>query len=152
MLAWNKTLLNNEYDIYMTRYKDTLISLSHRTKLARSLQPDLFISLHCNHAKNRKARGIEVFVPVPKANKVNPYKETSIKTAEHIIKGLDTKLGFENRGIKQGNFQVLRETRNTCPSILIEMGFLSNTDEANYLEKEEKIKALALAILLNLKI
>ncbi len=152
MLAWNKTLLDNQYDIYMTRYKDTLISLSHRTKLARSLQPDLFVSLHCNHANNTKARGIEVFIPVPTVNKTNPYKEISIKTAENIIKGLDKKLGFENRGIKQGNFQVLRETRNTCPSILVEMGFLSNADESDYLEKHEKINALALAILLNLKI
>jgi len=107
MLAWNKTLLDNQYDIYMTRYKDTLISLSHRTKLARSLQPDLFVSLHCNHANNTKARGIEVFIPVPTVNKTNPYKEISIKTAENIIKGLDKKLGFENRGIKQGNLLAL---------------------------------------------
>jgi len=124
ILEWNKTLLNNEYDIYMTRYKDTLISLSHRTKLARSLQPDLFVSLHCNHANNTRARGVEVFVPLPRINKTNPYKEVSIKTAENIISGLDAKLGFENRGIKEGNFQVLRETRNICPSILVEMGFL----------------------------
>jgi len=151
MLFWNKTLLQDQYDIYMTRYEDTLISLNHRTKLARVLQPDLFISLHCNHAKNRKARGIEVFVPVPHKNKLQ-YQENATLIATQLSGALENKLGFVNRGVKKGNFQVLRQTRGICPSILVELGFLSNKDESNYLEKEEKLKALALAILLNLKI
>ena len=58
--------LNNEMeeplDIYLTRYSDTLISLSDRTKLAKSLKADLFVSLHCNHSDNPDARGIEVYV------------------------------------------------------------------------------------------
>ena len=49
-------------DIYFTRYNDTLISLSDRTKLAKILNTDLFISLHCNHSDNSKARGIEIYV------------------------------------------------------------------------------------------
>ncbi|HAI41082.1 MAG TPA: N-acetylmuramoyl-L-alanine amidase, partial [Maribacter sp.] len=48
--------LNNDLekplDIYLTRYKDTLISLSDRTKLAKALKADLFVSLHCNHSDN----------------------------------------------------------------------------------------------------
>ena len=62
MLEINSTILNNQYDIYMTRYADTLISLSHRTKLARALQPDLFLSIHCNHAKNKNATGVEMYI------------------------------------------------------------------------------------------
>ena len=58
--------LNNDLekplDIYLTRYSDTLISLSDRTKLAKALKADLFISLHCNHSDNPDARGIEVYV------------------------------------------------------------------------------------------
>ncbi|WP_253256163.1 N-acetylmuramoyl-L-alanine amidase family protein [Formosa algae] len=38
--------------IFLTRYKDSWISLSDRSRLAKSLQVDLFLSLHCNHAKN----------------------------------------------------------------------------------------------------
>ncbi|MEH6406839.1 MAG: N-acetylmuramoyl-L-alanine amidase [Leeuwenhoekiella sp.] len=49
-------------DIYLTRYSDTLISLSDRTKLSKALNADLFISLHCNHSDNPKARGIEIYV------------------------------------------------------------------------------------------
>ena len=44
--------LDNPLDIYLTRYRDTLISLSDRTKLAKSLKADLFVSLHCNHSDN----------------------------------------------------------------------------------------------------
>ena len=34
--------LENPLDIYLTRYSDTLISLSDRTKLAKALKADLF--------------------------------------------------------------------------------------------------------------
>ena len=59
----------NPQDIYLTRYKDTLISLSDRTKLAKALRADVFISLHCNHSNNPNARGVEVYV----ANKKSKY-------------------------------------------------------------------------------
>lgn len=62
MLVFNKELLDNKYDMYLTRYADTLISLSHRTKLVKALQPDLFISIHCNHATNSIATGIEIYL------------------------------------------------------------------------------------------
>ena len=49
--------LDEPLDIYLTRYKDTLILLSDRTKLAKTLNADLFVSLHCNHSNNPNARG-----------------------------------------------------------------------------------------------
>jgi N-acetylmuramoyl-L-alanine amidase len=48
-------------DIYLTRYSDTLISLTDRTKLAKALNADLFISLHCNHSDNKNGAGVEVY-------------------------------------------------------------------------------------------
>tara|TARA_B100000953_G_C17911586_1_gene387777 strand:+ start:216 stop:551 length:336 start_codon:yes stop_codon:yes gene_type:complete len=54
--------IEDPFDIYLTRYSDTLISLSDRTKLDKSLKADIFISLHCNHSDNPNARGIEVYV------------------------------------------------------------------------------------------
>ncbi len=151
ILKWNKTILNNRYDIYLTRYSDTLISLSHRAKLARVLRPDLFISLHVNHSANKKAKGIEVYIH----NSINLKNENlgqSIEFANNIIEQLHKKLGYNPRGVKKANFQVLRQTINTCPSVLVELGFLSNIDEADYLKKEENKNALALAILMSIKI
>jgi len=130
-------------DIYLTRYKDTLISLADRTKLAKSLDADLFISLHCNHSDNPNARGIEVYV----LNRQAEYMKESIWFAFQLQETLNKKLGFESRGVKFANFQVLRETIGYFPSILLELGFLSNGDESNYLSNQDSFLTLALVVL-----
>ena len=144
--------LNDELDIpldiYLTRYSDTLISLSDRTKLAKSLNVDLFVSLHCNHSDNSNSRGIEVFV----ADKKSKYSFNSTWLAFQLQVAINEKLGFESRGVKFANFQVLKETMGYCPSILLELGFLSNQDEAQHLTREENIVALALSILSGLQV
>ena len=131
-------------EIYLTRYSDSLISLNNRTKLARALKPDVFISLHCNHAKNPGATGTEVFV----ANAaLSQNLRQSIYLAHQIHSGITTNFGIKSRGVKFANFQVLRETIALCPSILIELCFLSNWDEAKYLSENSNLKALAFSIL-----
>tara|TARA_R100000306_G_scaffold10215_1_gene12998 strand:+ start:83 stop:715 length:633 start_codon:yes stop_codon:yes gene_type:complete len=139
--------LNNEMDkplnIYLTRYTDTLISLSDRSKLAKALKANLFVSLHCNHSDNPNARGIEVYV----SKKQVDYSRESIWLAFQLQAALNLELGFESRGVKFVNFQVLRETISYCTSVLLELGFLSNKDEAAYYEKPKSTKALALIIL-----
>lgn len=139
--------LNNELekplDIYLTRYNDTLISLSDRTKLAKGLKADLFVSLHCNHSDNPNARGIEVYV----ADKKSKYKDDSTWFAFQLQDELNKKLGFENRGVKFANFQVLRETIDYCTSVLLELGFLSNWDEVRYYKKSQSYYYLAQVLL-----
>ena len=134
----------NDLEIYLTRYSDSLISLTDRTKLARALKADVFISLHCNHAKNPDATGTEVFV----ANAaITQNLRQSIFLAHQIHSGITTNFGIKSRGVKFANFQVLRETIALCPSILIELCFLSNWDEAKYLSENSNLKALAFSIL-----
>lgn len=142
ILRLNKEL-NEPLDIYLTRYKDTLISLSDRTKLAKTLKADLFVSLHCNHSDNPNARGIEIYV----ANARSDYSNDSVWLAYKLQATLNRKLGFESRGVKFASFQVLRETVDYCPTVLMELGFLSNRDEALYYQSSESNKALELAIL-----
>ncbi|WP_246200198.1 N-acetylmuramoyl-L-alanine amidase family protein [Maribacter luteus] len=132
---------NTPMDIYLTRYSDTLISLSDRTKLSKALNVDLFISLHCNHSDNPKARGIEVYVG---KNESENSKE-SVWFAYQLQNQFKKQLGFESRGVKFADFQVLRETINDMPSVLLELGFLSNNDEANYFLKSKNIRVMALA-------
>ncbi|WP_178987098.1 N-acetylmuramoyl-L-alanine amidase family protein [Winogradskyella schleiferi] len=143
--------LNNELekplDIYLTRYSDTLISLLDRTKLAKALKADLFVSLHCNHSDNPNARGIEVYV----ANATSQYSDDSIWLAFQLQGGLNRKLGFESRGVKFANFQVLRETIGYCASVLLELGFLSNIDEESYFVKDINLTMLAHSLLNFLK-
>lgn len=151
MLIYNRTLLDNPYELYLTRYEDTLISLRHRTQLVRALQPDLFISLHCNHARNEKATGIEVYLHNKTSLKNENQMESQV-VALSMIEVLTERLGYRNRGIKRANFQVLRESIRTSPSVLVELGFLSNTDEASYLELKKNSNAVALALLMSIKI
>jgi len=60
-------------------------------------------------------------------------------------------LGFERRGVKFANFQVLRETIEYCPSVLLELGFLSNGDEAKYIKDKQKLFAIAVLIFYTLQ-
>jgi len=48
-------------DIKLTRTKDTTLSLSERTAIANGFGADLFISLHANASRSKKARGIETY-------------------------------------------------------------------------------------------
>ncbi|TXD81521.1 N-acetylmuramoyl-L-alanine amidase [Subsaximicrobium wynnwilliamsii] len=130
-------------DIYLTRYSDTLISLTDRSKLSKALEADIFISLHCNHSDNPSARGIEVYV----ANATSKYSEIAVWFAFQLQDAFREQLGFESRGVKFANFQVLRETVDYCPSVLLEFGFLSSYDEAIYLTKGEKQSGIALVVL-----
>jgi len=144
ILNLNKSLFDNELDIYLTRYTDTLISLSDRSRLVKGLNADAFVSLHCNYSDNKNVQGIEVYV----------HNSDNLNTKEPITLGLSVlnessqNLGFKERGVKFANFQVLRETILHCPSILVEMGFMTNPNEANYFLKSKNIKALALALLM----
>ncbi|QLG44723.1 N-acetylmuramoyl-L-alanine amidase family protein [Costertonia aggregata] len=135
--------LDTPLDIYLTRYTDTLISLSDRSKLAKTLKADLFVSLHCNHSDNSNARGIEVYV----SKKQSAYSRTSVWFAFQLQAALNLELGFESRGAKFANFQVLRETIAYCSSVLVELGFLSNWDEGEYLENKGNHIKLSKSIL-----
>ncbi|WP_452222239.1 N-acetylmuramoyl-L-alanine amidase family protein [Lacinutrix salivirga] len=143
IMVLNNKLVENPIMLFLTRYTDTLISLNDRTQLSKKLKADIFISLHCNQAINRTASGTEVFIH-PKSE---VQAEESAYLGFMIQKGLADILGIKNRGLKYGNFQVLRDNDNSNATVLLELGFLSQTDEAIYLSKEESQSAVALVIL-----
>ncbi len=143
ILKLNKTVLDDAFEIYLTRYKDTLISLSDRTRLARRLNADVFVSLHCN-ASQTYSKGIEVYVH----DSDNLNTEVSIALGVSVLNKSTQKLGFKERGLKFANFQVLREAVSFFPSVLVEMGFVTNPDEADYFLKPKNNRAMALAVLL----
>ncbi len=142
IIELNETAFKDNFEIYLTRYKDTLISLGDRTKLTKILKADVFISLHCNYSENPNARGLEIYV----SKKHGKYLRKSILLAYDLQKGVKRDIGFGSRGVKFADFQVLRET-NYFPSVLLELGFLSNWDEAKFMNKKEGIVKLAFSIL-----
>ncbi|MCR8667484.1 N-acetylmuramoyl-L-alanine amidase [Aestuariibaculum sp. M13] len=142
MLRLNQILFENQLEIYLTRYADTLVSLTDRNRLAKTLHADAFVSIHCNASKHF-ARGIEVFVP----KGIGIYSYNSLALANCMLKNYHHKLGFESRGIKTANFAVLRTSIPHYPAVLIEMGFISQSDEAGYFSNPKHITAMALALL-----
>ncbi len=144
ILALNKSLFDNQQDIYLTRYTDTLISLASRSRLAKSLKADVFVSLHCNASQNL-SRGVEVYV----YDSDTPNIKASIALGLSVLDESTQKLGFKKRAVEFANFQVLRET-TFCPAVLVEMGFMTNTDEVDYFLKPKNVRAMALAVLVGI--
>ena len=49
-------------NVYLTRSTDRFIPLEERTAIAKKRKADIFISIHCNGARRKKAHGIETYI------------------------------------------------------------------------------------------
>ena len=145
-----------------TRDNDATLSLDERSRIARKKKVDLFISIHANHASSSDACGVETYVLPPsgypgtaegsrtrgwQVGNRNDYHNTLLGYSIH--KNLAAGTNTVDRGLKRQSFFVLRET--SCPAVLLEFGFLSNTDEARRMLRadwqERSAKAVAAGIL-----
>lgn len=70
----------------------------------------------------------------------NKHLESSLRLAKLIQDGF-TSIGRSNRGVRQAGFLVLREA--AMPSVLIEIGFITNREEERYLRSDKGQSALA---------
>jgi len=107
---------------------DVNSSLKKRADICNKNNCDLFISIHCNSGST-KANGTEVLIP----GRGGKAEEYATKVADSICRGLDT----TNRGVRVDTeylgykLYVLHNTE--CPAILIEVGFLTNSEDADKL-------------------
>ena len=113
---------NQNLEIILTRDDDSYPSLADRTKKINDLKPDYAISLHVNNSprETTESKGMEVFV---QENEVS--KKLATKFSEK----------FQDSKIRTGNLHILRESKT--PAILLELGFMNNPDERNYLASEK---------------
>lgn len=102
----------------ITRKDDRYISLKDRVSLAHYYHADAFISLHYDSTPYMYVNGITSFY-------YEKGKDLTLSKAIHreLIKGT----GLSDRKVRQANYFVLRE--NKQPSVLLELGFLSNKNE-----------------------
>jgi N-acetylmuramoyl-L-alanine amidase len=112
------------------------ISLDKRTDYANRAGVDVYVSIHAN-AGPSAAKGIETFVYTSKPKE-------AVAFANLTQKKLVEKTGRSNRGVKTADFHVLRETHMT--SILVECGFMTNSDEAVLLKSADYRLKCAYAI------
>lgn len=127
------------YRVAMTRTNDTFIELQDRTHHANSIEADLFISVHFNGAKNPKAHGLEVYFYTDKAD--TSRRVSSKRLGKDCVDTLAQNLRMKKRGLKEGNFHVIRET--SMPAILIEGGFVSHAQEAVRIDTPQYRKVYA---------
>ncbi|WP_373898816.1 N-acetylmuramoyl-L-alanine amidase [Haloimpatiens sp. FM7315] len=122
-----------------TRSSDATVSLNDRSNFENRNTYDYFISFHRNGFKPEVARGVETYTYL---NARAKSKSLAGKIQTSLVA-----LGFTDRGVKEANYHVLRETK--APAVLVEIGFIDNSgDNALFDSKRsEIIKGLAKAIL-----
>lgn len=135
-------LLNSDADvkIHFTRTEDNTLTLQERVDFMNQVKPDVFISLHINSNKNVLSNGYEVYVSDTSiaAKKSNELAEKFVNTFSK-----NTKLRY--RGIKTAPFFVLKKAE--YPALLLDLGFLSNEIDKDYITSENGQTEIAQNIL-----
>ncbi len=151
-----KAILEKQgYRVAMTRGADNALTLAQRGRI----KGDLFVSLHCNTAGNKGVTGIETWyaAPVGSYSSKTPNLAYRDKVTGNQSDGQNQRLAYEiqryimhttgsktDRGLKKSRFQVLRQSK--VPSVLVEMGFLSNQGEQTLLMNEDYQNRMALGL------
>jgi N-acetylmuramoyl-L-alanine amidase len=158
--------------ILMTRTDDSYPSLENRVEKANSVklgdhEAILYVSIHANSAFNKSSSGFEVWylspdyrrtvidgsagesdeiLPILNSMMEEEFTTESILIAKSIMEALDVQIGkqSQNRGIKEESWFVVRNAK--MPSVLAELGFVSNPTEAALLSNDEYLKKCAAGI------
>jgi N-acetylmuramoyl-L-alanine amidase len=118
-------------------YTTVSADLKARTDLANSRGAQIFVSIHHNSATSAAATGIETYVRVK-------APEPAQVLAAGVQRTLIACLGLRDRGVKERDFYVVRNT--TMPALLVEGGFLSNATDVALLAQPDFRQKMAEAI------
>ena len=162
-----------DMQIVLTRDTDVFLSLGERTDIANGVKVKeneavLFISIHVNSSLSKNASGYEVWYlspgyrrtvlddgqvskddslfPILNSMMEEEFTTESIMIAKFIMDGLEAQIGdkSEARGIKAEEWFVVRNSN--MPSVLVEVGFVSNEKEAMLLNDDKYLKKVTLGI------
>jgi N-acetylmuramoyl-L-alanine amidase len=155
----------------LTRDGDESVALSDRTAAANRLQAAVFISIHANASPAKGAHGTETYfmsadasdpLAAQAAERENAGSShdnvqlilwdlahvanlnSSARLARGIQDSLNALQGIKDRGVRQAPFVVL--TGASMPAALVEVGFLSNPEEAQRLTAHEGQEQVANAL------
>ncbi len=170
-----KKLLETEYgyDVLMTRDEDRFVALEERTAFANSNSADLFVSVHVNSSRNRKANGIETyylnFATTPEAMEVAARENAIAEKNMAELHKLTAAIALNSKIEESRDFAGLIQTNlithlnkqysvtnlgvkkapfyvligAQMPAILAEISFVSNEHDSNMLEKSSYRQSIA---------
>ena len=123
-------------------------NLNEAIAAANSQHAELFISIHCNAAASPKARGVEAWYGG--SGSASLVAEAVLhRISEQLAGGKGAwvqgrRYPLVNRGAKKGRFAVLTKTR--MPAVLVELAFISNSQEEAWLKERTVRQQFAQAI------
>lgn len=120
--------------VVLTRNNDDYRSLQSRTKKASAMGADAFISLHYDSIDDKSIHGHTTYY----------YHAYEKEMAETINKHIGSAVKLKDRGVRYGNYYVLRD--NHRPSILLELGYLSNPNEEGVIATNKYRETVTTAI------
>lgn len=107
------------FTVVLTRKDDEYIELSKRSEIANQQTDAIFVSVHYDASRDKRANGFETH-----------YQSTKGKElAQSISAAMAKSVPGRNRGANTQDLKVLRETK--CVAVLVECGFISNKEEAS---------------------
>jgi N-acetylmuramoyl-L-alanine amidase len=130
------------HEVFLTRSNDTLRTLGERIRSATNRHAQVFVSIHANSSPtNPHAMGTETYVlTAPGFASTEERPHISLDPCPgNRFDAANARLGFsihhrclpqmsQDRGLKRARYYLLRDA--PCPAVLIECGFLSNTNDA----------------------
>ncbi|MGP4040164.1 N-acetylmuramoyl-L-alanine amidase [Gracilibacillus sp. D59] len=121
-------------NVIVTRSGDYYVYLNDRARISNSYYTDAFISLHYNANLNMSANGVTTYIAGIGDKKLGQSIHSSILS----------QVNLNDRGVKQANYKVLVNT--LAPSVLLELGFLSNPYDMSIIQAESYQNKVATGI------
>lgn len=129
--------LNQNYKVIMVRKSNEVdISNSERAIFCNKANADLMIRLHADGSENHKVKGMSFLYPSLDSKYTSKVAKKSLEVIKVVSKYVIQETGAKSNGLKPRTdltgFNWLE-----VPSILIEMGFMTNIDEDVLMSKPE---------------
>lgn len=142
--AIQKELESRGITVYMTREDDSWVTKDERVNLANSVNADLFVSIHRNEYRaDVNVKGFETWV--------HSSKPADAADAAERIQAALTQAGItRDRGVKFGSQGSEEEdyyinNHSKGPSCLLEMGFMTNSEDNSLFRNKTDVLADAIA-------
>lgn len=125
--------------VKMTRTGDTFPSLQERVQFAKNNYGEIFISIHAN-AASATAQGTETFYSIS----ANDNQKEDIALATFINSEIVKNANMKDRGVRPEDYYVIRNLY--IPAVLVELGFLTNSEDRSKLLNDQYIEIFAQSI------